>query len=135
MTEHPVQILVIEDDIPTQTLIRDVLECRGYACMTANSAEEGLSLLGTFCPALILLDINLPGIDGVAAAQHLRGSPATRAIKLVGMSAHALVNEISLIETADFDDFITKPFSYKALLHIVETVMNVEKSDDRNSPQ
>jgi two-component system cell cycle response regulator DivK len=120
MTERAVQILVIEDDISTQTLIRDVLECSGYCCTTVGSAEEGMSMLETLKPALILLDINLPGMDGIAAARRLKSSPATQAIKLVGMSAHALVNEISLIETADFDDFITKPFSYKALLQLVE---------------
>ncbi|MNR62817.1 hybrid sensory histidine kinase BarA [compost metagenome] len=66
-------------------------------------------------------------MDGVTAARHLKSSPATRAIKLVGMSAHALVTEISLIETADFDDFITKPFSYKALLQLIETVLAAEQ--------
>lgn len=120
MTEPRPQILVIEDDLATQTLIRDVLECRGYDCITAGSAEEGLSLLESLAPALILLDINLPGMDGVTAARQLKSTPATRGLKLVGMSAHALVNERSLIETADFDDFITKPFSYKALLQLVE---------------
>lgn len=127
MTERPVQILVVEDDIATQTLIRDVLECSGYLCTTVGSAEEGMSVLEMLEPALILLDINLPGMDGVATARRLKSSPATRAIKLVGMSAHALVNEISLIETADFDAFITKPFSYKALLQLIETVLAAEQ--------
>lgn len=127
MTERPVQILVIEDDIATQTLIRDVLECSGYLCATVGSAEEGMSVLEMLKPALILVDINLPGMDGVTAARHLKSSPATRAIKLVGMSAHALVTEISLIETADFDDFITKPFSYKVLLQLIETVLAAEQ--------
>lgn len=120
MTEPRPQILVIEDDCATQVLIRDVLECRGYDCIIAGSAEEGLSLLVTLRPALVLLDINLPGMDGVTAARQLKSTPATQALRLVGMSAHALVSELSLIETADFDDFITKPFSYKALLQLVE---------------
>jgi len=120
MTEHKVPILLIEDDIATQTLIHDVLECSGYACTTVSSAEEGMRLLEAYQPALILLDINLPGMDGVTAARQLKGSPQTRSIKLIGMSAHALINELSQIETADFDDFITKPFSYKALLQLIE---------------
>jgi two-component system cell cycle response regulator DivK len=120
MTEHKVPILLIEDDIATQTLIHDVLECSGYACTTVSSAEEGMRLLEACQPALILLDINLPGMDGVTAARQLKGSPQTRSIKLIGMSAHALINELSQIETADFDDFITKPFSYKALLQLIE---------------
>jgi two-component system cell cycle response regulator DivK len=123
MTEHKIPILVIEDDIATQTLIRDVLECSGYACTTVGSAEDGMRRLEAFKPALILLDINLPGMDGVAMARQLKGSPATQSIKLIGMSAHALINEISLIETVDFDDFITKPFSYKALLQLVEAIL------------
>ncbi len=120
MTKHKIEILLIEDDVATQILVRDVLECSGYNCTTVGSAEEGMSLLETFKPALILLDINLPGMDGVTAARQLKNAPQTRSIKLIGMSAHALVNEISQIETADFDDFITKPFSYKALLQLVE---------------
>ncbi|MGH8601364.1 MAG: response regulator [Gammaproteobacteria bacterium] len=123
------QILVIEDDVATQTLIRDVLECSGYLCATVGSAEEGIELAEMLQPALILLDINLPGMDGVAAAHLLRGAPATQAIKLVGMSAHALVNEISLIETADFDYFITKPFSYKSLLQIVQAALAAENQE------
>lgn len=126
MTEPRLQILVIEDDLATQTLIRDVLECRGYDCITASSAEEGLSLLESLKPALVLLDINLPGMDGVTAARQLKSTPATRTLRLVGMSAHALVSELSLIETADFDDFITKPFSYKALLQLVEKAIAAE---------
>ncbi|HEX5844042.1 MAG TPA: response regulator [Pseudomonas sp.] len=123
MSEQARHILVIEDDSATQTLIRDVLECNGYSCTTAGSAEAGIELLASFTPALILLDINLPGMDGVSAARLLKGSPATRAIKLIGMSAHALSNELSLIETADFDDFITKPFSYKALLQLLSKAL------------
>jgi two-component system, cell cycle response regulator DivK len=123
MTETRLQILVIEDDLATQTLIQDVLECSGYACITTGSAEEGLSVLDTLKPALILLDINLPGTDGVTTARQLKSSPATRAIKLVGMSAHALVSELSQIETADFDHFITKPFSYKALLQLLQRAL------------
>lgn len=123
MTEPGPQILVIEDDLATQILIRDVLECRGYGCITVGSAEEALRLLESLKPALILLDINLPGMDGVTAARHLKNTPATQAFRLVGMSAHALVSELSLIETADFDHFITKPFSYKALLQLVENAL------------
>lgn len=120
MAADKIAILLIEDDLATQILIRDVLECSGYACTTVGSAEDGMRVLETFQPALILLDINLPGMDGVTAARQVKGSPATQSIKLIGMSAHALLNEISLIETADFDDFITKPFSYKALLQLIE---------------
>lgn len=123
MVDGAAQVLVIEDDIATQTLIRDVLECSGYRCATVGSAEEGMALLESLQPALILLDINLPGMDGVTAAQRLRGSSATRAIKLLGMSAHALANEVTFIETVDFDAFLTKPFSYKALLQAVEALL------------
>nr|WP_298137778.1 response regulator [uncultured Pseudomonas sp.] len=121
MAADKVPILVIEDDTATQTLVQDVLLCSGYACTTVASAEEGMRLLETFTPALILLDINLPGMDGVTTARQLKGSPQTRSIKLIGMSAHALVSELSQIETADFDDFITKPFSYKVLLQLIES--------------
>ena len=121
MAADKVPILVIEDDTATQTLVQDVLLCSGYACTIVASAEEGMRLLETFTPALILLDINLPGMDGVTTARQLKGSPQTRSIKLIGMSAHALVSELSQIETADFDDFITKPFSYKVLLQLIES--------------
>ena len=121
MAAEKISILVIEDDTATQTLVRDVLECSGYVCITVASAEEGMRLLEAFTPALVLLDINLPGIDGVTAARQLKSAPQTRSIKLIGMSAHALIDELSRIETADFDDFITKPFSYKLLLQLIES--------------
>ena len=123
MSGPPLLILVIEDDRANQTLVRDVLENSGYRCEVVSSAEEGLLLAEALHPALILLDIKLPGMDGVTAARHLKHSPATRGIKLIGMSAHAMVNEVELIETADFDAFITKPFSYKALLKRVQAAL------------
>lgn len=129
MAGQSVQILVIEDDIANQMLVRDVLEGHGYRCETVDSAEEGLRLAEKLQPALILLDIKLPGMDGVTAAHHLKGSPATQAIKLIGMSAHAMVNEVALIETADFDYFITKPFSYKSLLQVVQKALAAENQE------
>lgn len=126
MSGQSIQILIIEDDTANQTLVRDVLEINGYSCVAVDSAEEGLRLAEELKPALILLDIKLPGMDGVTAAHHLKHAPATRAIKLVGMSAHAMVNEVALIETADFDYFITKPFSYKSLLKIVQAALSVD---------
>lgn len=123
MTGLPLLILVIEDDRANQTLVRDVLEDSGYRCEAVSSAEEGLLLAEALQPALILLDIKLPGMDGVTAAQQLKHSPSTQGIKLIGMSAHAMVNEVALIETADFDYFITKPFSYKALLRMIEAAL------------
>jgi len=132
MTGQSIQILVIEDDVANQTLVRDVLEGNGYSCETVDSAEEGLRLAEALQPALILLDIKLPGMDGVTAAHHLKNSPATQAIPLIGMSAHAMVNEVALIETADFDYFITKPFSYKALVQLVQAALaaaNHERSE------
>ncbi|MES2818405.1 MAG: response regulator [Pseudomonadota bacterium] len=119
----PLLILIIEDDRANQTLVRDVLEDSGYRCEAVSSAEEGLHLAEALHPVLILLDIKLPGMDGVTAAHHLKHSPSTQDIKLIGMSAHAMVNEIALIETADFDYFITKPFSYKVLLERVEAAL------------
>lgn len=126
MTGQSIQILVIEDDIANQMLVRDVLENNGYSCETVDSAEEGLRLAEELQPALILLDIKLPGMDGVTAARHLKHAPSTQAIKLIGMSAHAMVNELVLIETADFDYFITKPFSYKSLLKMVQVALAAE---------
>ncbi|MFZ3185248.1 MAG: response regulator [Pseudomonas sp.] len=126
MSGQSIQILIIEDDTANQMLVRDVLESNGYSCAAVDSAEEGLRLAEELTPALILLDIKLPGMDGVTAAHHLKHAPATQAIKLIGMSAHAMVNEVALIETADFDYFITKPFSYKSLLKIVQAALSVE---------
>jgi two-component system cell cycle response regulator DivK len=123
MSERKAPILVVEDDAANQLLIKDVLECSGYRCEMVNNAEECLRLAETLQPVLIMLDIKLPGMDGVTAAQLLRKSPPTRAIPLIGMSAHALINEMSHIESAKFDYFITKPFSYKALLGVVQDAL------------
>ena len=123
MSGREAPILVIEDDAANQLLIRDVLECSGYRCEIVDNAEDGLRLVEALQPVLIMLDIRLPGMDGVTAAQLLRSAPLTWAIPLIGMSAHALANEVSHIESAEFDYFITKPFSYKALLAVVQDAL------------
>jgi len=123
MPATPGPVLIIEDDAATRELLRDVLESHGLRCAMAGSAEAGLSLLPVVRPSLIVLDINLPGMDGVSAARQLRATPDTAALKLIGMSAHALAGEIALIESAGFDAFFSKPFSFKALLQRVRQLL------------
>jgi len=120
----PHEILVVEDDLGNQRLLCEVLECGGHRCTVVDSAEAAFAELERAQPALILLDINLPGMSGVDAARELKRRPGTRAIKLIGLSAHALISERALIETGDFDAFLTKPFSYKALLELIQTLLS-----------
>ena len=76
-------ILIIEDNEKNRKLARDVLQHRGYATIEAETAEEGIQLARERLPALILMDIQLPGMDGITALGHLRADPATRAIAVI----------------------------------------------------
>jgi len=87
-------ILIVEDNEPSRLLVRDVLEATGYRTAEARTAEEGLRLARESRPALILMDIHLPGMSGVDALQHLRGDPATRGIPVMAVTASAMTTTV-----------------------------------------
>ena len=91
-------ILIIEDNEKNRKLSRDVLEVSGYQTLETNTGEEGLRLASEHEPALVLLDIHLPGIDGIETFQRLRADPATAAILVIAVTASAMPDDRARIK-------------------------------------
>jgi len=112
-------ILVVEDKETNRKLARDVLQFKGYKVAEAVTAEEGLVMANEQKPDLILMDIHLPGMDGVAALAALRADPETRDIPVVALTASAMPDEQDRILSAGFDGYETKPIGVKRLQEAV----------------
>jgi two-component system cell cycle response regulator DivK len=122
------RILVVEDNAKNLKLLRDVLKFSGYAVAEARSGEEGVELAGKRPPDLILMDLQLPGIDGVEALRLLRENPATRAVPVVAVTAFAMKNDRDRALLAGFDGYVEKPISVRALPSQVKNFLRPDDS-------
>jgi two-component system, cell cycle response regulator DivK len=122
------RILVVEDNAKNLKLLRDVLQFSGYDVAEAQSGEEGVEMAGNRTPDLILMDLQLPGIDGVEALRLLRENPNTRAVPVVAVTAFAMENDRIQALLAGFDGYIEKPISVRALPSQVKTLLQQENS-------
>jgi two-component system cell cycle response regulator DivK len=122
-------ILVVEDNEKNRKLVRDVLTFKGYEIIEAETGEEGVRLAHELHPDLILMDIQLPGIDGATALRQLRGDPATRMIPALAVTASAMIQDRQTIMAAGFEGYQSKPLNIKAFLEAVRQVL------DRTSAQ
>jgi two-component system, cell cycle response regulator DivK len=109
-------ILIVEDRPMNTKLLRDVLVASGYEVIETETAEAGLTLARERSPALILMDIQLPGMDGMAAVRELKRDPRTAKIPVVAVTASAMPLEREAILRAGFDGYQAKPISVKELL-------------------
>jgi CheY-like chemotaxis protein len=116
-------ILIVEDDPNSRKLLRDVLGTVGYETLEAETAEEGIRLARDSVPALILMDIRLPGISGIEALRHLRDDARTRAIPVVAVTASVMLAQRALALDAGFDALEHKPVSISALLGTVRRIL------------
>ncbi|HLU68439.1 MAG TPA: response regulator [Kofleriaceae bacterium] len=103
------RILVVDDNPTNVKLLSFLLSSRGYQVESAGDAEEALRLLEGYRPDLILMDIQLPGMDGLALTRRLRAEPATRDVVIVAVTAHAMRGDEDRALEAGCDGFITKP--------------------------
>src|SRR4051812_28132640 len=113
------KILVIEDNPTNLRLARDVLEALGYTVLAAENADEGIGLAKTEVPALILMDLSLPGMDGLAATAVLKRDPRTRDIPVVALTAHAMEKDRENARAAGCTGYITKPIDLKSFRQTV----------------
>ena len=116
-------ILLVEDNDNNRLLVRDVLQASGYRVVEATSAEDGLVMAAEQQPALILMDIQLPGMNGIEALQRLRADPATRAIPVIAVTASAMTQDRRQIMAAGFDGYQPKPISVKGFLQAVREIL------------
>jgi two-component system cell cycle response regulator DivK len=108
-------VLVVEDNALNLKLVRDVLTYAGYDVRAARTAEEGISLAFAQPPDLVLMDIDLPGIDGMEALRRLRDDPRTRMIPVAAVTALAMAADRERVMRAGFDGFLEKPISVRDL--------------------
>ena len=108
-------VLVVEDNALNLKLVRDVLGHAGYRVLEAGDAERGIELARAEAPDLILMDVQLPGIDGVEALRRLREDDATSSIPVAALTALAMKEDRERFLAAGFDGYLEKPVSVPAL--------------------
>jgi len=113
------RILIIEDNPTNMKLVVFLLEKEGHEVLQATDAEEGISVARDRLPELILMDVQLPGMDGLAATRLLKGDAATCGIKIVALTAFAMTGDREKIKTAGCDGYIAKPIRYQEFLKVV----------------
>jgi two-component system cell cycle response regulator DivK len=112
-------VLLIEDNEKNRKLARDILEFRGYRVSVAGSAEDGLAMAAAEPPDLVLMDIQLPGMDGIQALEKLREADSTRRIPVVAFTASVMPGDRHTIMGAGFDAFLSKPIAMKEFAETV----------------
>ena len=116
-------ILVVEDDEKNLKLMRHLLQFKGYRTLEAMTAGAGIELAKAHRPDLILMDIQLPDMDGMAALKHLRADPTTRDIKVMAVSASVMPEDRSRILAAGFDGFQGKPVKINEFMAAMEAML------------
>ena len=110
------KVLIVEDNPVNMELAVMLLESAGHSVLRAEDAETGLALARAKRPDLILMDIQLPGMDGLTATRMLKDDPATCAIPIIALTALAMIGDEARILAAGCDDYIAKPLHYKHFL-------------------
>jgi len=120
-------VLIIEDNEKNMKLARDVLQVKGYQTLEAATGEEGVRLAKEKLPDLVLMDIQLPGINGIDAFKQLRADPKTARIPVVALTASVTPTDRSAITAAGFDAFVSKPINLKEFLDTVKRLVEGKK--------
>jgi two-component system, cell cycle response regulator DivK len=110
------RILVIEDQEDNRTIVRDLVTANGYQLLEATSGEEGLKIAARERPDLILMDIQLPGIDGYEVTRRLKADATLRKIPVIAVTSYALSGDDKKAFAAGCEGYVTKPFSPRLLL-------------------
>lgn len=124
-------ILIVEDNEKNRKLARDVLEVKGYKTIESETAEEGLELAKSQLPALILMDIQLPGMDGITAMKQLKADPQTAKIPIIAITASAMTHNRTTMLAEGFDGYQTKPIGLKEFLAEVQRVLTAEAKNSK----
>jgi len=112
-------VLVVDDTPANQKLLKILLAGEQYDVRVAGNAEEALTILETFRPQMILMDILLPGVDGLELTRQLRADPRTRDIRILGLTACAMPGDAERVLAAGCDGYLTKPIDVHSFLATV----------------
>ena len=117
------KILLVEDNEMNRDMLSRRLQRRGYEVLTAVDGESGLAMTRSEAPALVLMDMSLPGIDGWEATRQLKADPATRGTPIIALTAHAMAGDREKALAAGCDDFDIKPIDLDRLLGKIEALL------------
>ncbi|MDB5056683.1 MAG: two-component hybrid sensor and regulator [Chloroflexi bacterium] len=118
------QILIVEDHPLNLELARDLLEAHGYTVAAAGDAKECLARIGEQRPDLILMDVQLPGKDGLQITAELRANPATQSLRIVAMTAHAMAADAQRARAAGCDGYLTKPIQTRTFVDQISAFLD-----------
>ena len=120
-------ILIVEDNEKNLKLVRDVLQAKGYQTIEAGTAEDGIVLARDRMPDLVLMDIQLPGMNGIDALKVLRVDAVTARIPVIAVTASVMQQDRNLITEAGFDGYIGKPINLKEFIDTVRAMVERPK--------
>ena len=116
-------ILIVEDNEKNMKLVRDILAFQGHQVLEAVTGEDGVRLAVEHVPQLVLMDIQLPGMNGIDALRVLRGDPATAGIPVIAVTASVMQQDRKLILEAGFDSYLGKPLNLAEFLAAVNAAL------------
>ncbi len=122
----PARILVVEDNAQHRLLMTDILEALGYEVLEAHDGAEGIALAHREKPDLIVMDMQMPVMDGLTAARALKGDPQTRAIKILAVTSFAMKGDRERILEAGCDDYMAKPIDTRQLPGLIRRILAAE---------
>ena len=117
------RILIIEDNEKNLKLVRDVLQVKGHTTFEAMTGEDGVRIAREELPDLVLMDIQLPGMNGIDALRVLRTDPQTAAIPVIAVTASVMQQDRKMITDAGFDAYVGKPINLKEFLEAVRVAL------------
>ena len=118
------KILIVEDNSVNRELLREILESRLYAVEEAQNGLEALNKIQESTPDLVLLDIQMPVLDGIAAIKRLRDMPQFTSLPVLALTAYAMVGDKERVLAAGFTGYITKPIKTAELISAIQTHLN-----------
>jgi two-component system cell cycle response regulator DivK len=122
------RILVVEDNDRNLKLVRDVLVFAGFDVVEARTGEQGVEIAQEAKPDLVLMDLQLPGIDGFEALRRIRSNPGTAGTPVIAVTAYAMKEDGERTKNAGFDGYVAKPLSVRSLPEQVRAFLGSEES-------
>jgi two-component system, cell cycle response regulator DivK len=121
------KILVVDDNPLNIELVSDLLDANGFRVYSAQSGEEGVRLARELLPDLVLMDVSLPGMDGISATKVLKADPATQSLKVVGLTAHTMKEGETIALNKYFDGYLSKPFDTRTFIDTIKGFVGAGK--------
>ena len=129
------KILIVEDNPVNMELAADLLEAAGYVVLKATNAEAAIQLAGSNLPDLILMDISLPGMDGLTATQALKNDPATQRLPIIALTAHAMKGDEEKALAAGCAGYLTKPIDTRSFSKKVASFLDSPSTTNNAAPE